>query len=358
MAVETSWFSLLPRSDQNIAATALVLALIALYAVDGSALAAAIGCGAALMLLYLNQATLGIGVPPATTQPTIDFWLDPVLRAALTWTAFPLVARLVADRLPNPLAGAAAGLALLVLPLLRYADPSPVLAAVLNPARDIGSVLRVPWLPLCALVALLVSVVVVTDVHLWRRLPMLLAGCAVAIALLGYTKENLELRGALHLSPSSGGALTSVEARVILNHPASTALWDGLAIEVGPSLPSRPTTIAGLSTMQFYPGMQETSAAGAHRIELAAGLEIRSSEFQLRPPSADLRIEAHDLVVVHGPSGHDGLLLIRQENAAAELVSIHLDDAGSWTASRPLPPGRFRLIVQVDDAWVTLDVAR
>lgn len=360
MAVETSYFGAFPGADQNLAATAVALAFVAFFALDGSALSATVGAASALVMLYVDQATLGLGVPAAIVTLNGQFWLDPILRSAATWAAFPLVTSVIGRRVPVPFRGIAAGLALATLPLIRYDDPGLVIGALLHSTPDGGLVLRIPWFTLCAIVAALLTGVELAT-RRWdrprERVAIALIAVAGVFAASGFVWDDLNLRQGVVLSTSHGGALTDIEARSRLDGGAAVALWDGQPASPAPGQPARPFLSRGVATMHLLPGAQSDLQPGRHTVSLLAGLENRSAAFDLDPPTGTLRIEVSGTVVVSGPAGKRVQLLVIGDRGN-ELIEFSLDDGGRWSSFRELPPGHYRVVAAVAEQWIAIEVDR
>lgn len=358
IAVETEWFSLIPGSSEDLIGVALVVALIALYAARVTPLGAALALFAAIWLLYLDQATLGLGVPPLPFVPPLDFWITTVLRASLAWAAFALIAGHLGKRLPRRALGAAVAVALLVLPFLRHGW-SDALSVLLDPAGGRYVVLSVPWLPLVVLTSLLTTAVVLVPARR-RALALGLATLlAVAAPLTAYAYEDVQLGSALDVSATVVRPLDKVTVRTRFTGTGQVeALWDGQPMVAGPGLVARPFRSGDVTSFTFYPGAQVTVTPGRHDVELAQGADVRDASVMFAQPLGGLTIavDPDGVVRVHGPTGGDALLLVRDERGLSQMLSIRFDAAGTWRAQLPLPHGRFSLAAQSGAAWTAANV--
>jgi hypothetical protein len=358
VAIETDWYGLLPGSSRDLIADACVLALIALYAVRASTTGAAIALFCALWVLYLDQATVGIGVPPLPFVPPIDFWLSTVLRAALAWSAFALVTAVVARRLPERAIGVAVAAGLLVLPFLRYNEWDYVVTSYLDPFGQRLVVLQAPWLPVVALAATVVTLIALAEAR-WRRV-LLVATAVLSIVApsVVHAADDFHLTVGVEVAPPVAGPLDKVTIRA--KFPADSAVeafWDGDAMIAGPGLTPRPQSVQGVTTFTFYPGAQSQIGTGRHDLQVAAGLDARQVTVTLRERGSGLAIEvqADGGVSVHGRPEGRAQVLVRDDAGTLQLLEIALGPQGVWSAPTALPSGHFRVVAQSGLTWTATD---
>ncbi len=358
MAIETEWFGLLPGSSRNLVADSCVLALIALYA-RVSAVGAASALFGALWVLYLDQATVGLGVPPLPFVPPADFWITTVLRASLAWGAFGLLTGLAGRRAPYRAVGLVAAAALLLLPFLRYSEWDSVISALAHPFGQLFVVLSVPWLPLVALTAIVAAAASVAPSA--RRVTVVVAVALVAVGapLTAYATDELRLGAGLDVAPPTAGPLDAVTLRTRFDPGAAIeAFWDGAPMRSGPALAARPIRLGSVTSFTFYPAAQAALTPGAHRVALVAGLDARQGAFTLLPPADGLEIvvAADGRVVVRGQAAERIRVAVRADSGELQIFEPVMDGSGEWHADLPLPAGHFRLIAQSGSRWTAIDV--
>jgi hypothetical protein len=355
------WLGLLPDTVTNLIAAAAVLSLIGLYAVRVAALGIGLGLVVVLFAVNADQATIALGIPAARSGLPTGFWLTNIVPAALVWMAFPIVARLLARRLPPMFSGLAIGLALLTLPALRYINrPDLFIDTYLHPRPGTFAILPVPWPSLVALVTIFATVAVLLLERPQTSLRRAAIGALIAATIVApafdAAASGIRLRTSVDVQPSAGGPLTPVTVRASLaTDTAPILLWDGQPVTTGAFLePLRPFVFAGATRADLLPGLEAT-APGRHELSIGAGTDRRAGAFALSAPSG-LRIvltEGH--VVVSGGVANDQLDLLTIGPAGPELLHRQFDGAGNWRSPLALDPSAtFTVIAQSGDAWATL----
>jgi len=358
----TGWLGLLPDSLSNLVAAGALLSAIGLYAVRVEALGIGLGLLVVLFALNADQATIGLGVPPLSAGLPSDYWLTGILPTALVWFSFPVLARVIAGRLPSGLASLAVAAALLPLPALRYAArPDLFIDTYLHPRPESFAVLPMPWPTLVLLVAALTSIVVLILERrrvVMRRVAVATLLAAVVLAPgIDAISTQLRLRSALDLRPEAGGPLTAIILRADLVPDAAPIVrWDGQPVTTGAFLqPLRPLLFGGVTRADILPGLASTTP-GLHDVTMTAGYDRRAGSFFLRDASM-LQIGLEDgHLVVSGGGAHADLDLLTIGPAGPELLHRQFDDAGSWRSPIALDQTlRFRVIAQSGDAWALLE---
>jgi hypothetical protein len=360
MAIETDWFGLLPGASGNVIASGCVLALVALYAIKVSVVGAAVSLFAALCTLYLDQATVGLGVGPLPFTPPPDFWASTVLRAAGAWAASALLLGGAARPLPAWGKGIAVVGSLLFLPFLRYDQWGAVIAAYADPFGQHGVMLTAPWLPVVFVAALVVTMAMLIPPPFNGVAAVAIASVALGVPAVGLAYDQVRLATGLAITPAMAGPLDQVMVRTKLGDDRqAVALWDGHEISSVSEMLSRPITVGGLTSFLFYPGAQPQLAPGVHEVALAAGSDIRRAPITLSASGDNPRItlEADSHVAIRGTPNAPVLLMVSDGRGTSQLIRISLDSAGTWHSALPLPPGRFRLIAQEGTRWSSLDTA-
>ena len=357
--VLSNWLGLLPTTGMNLFACAGLLVLVGLYAIRIGFLAVSLGLFLALYALFADQATVALGLPQLPSGIPDDYWFTAVLPPAAAWFVFPLLARLVAARLPRSLGGVAIGLALLPLPAIRFALRPEVIADIyLRPRPGTFAMLPVPWVPLVGLCVVLASAALA--VH-GRRMPVRLGAIAIpalaALTLVVPAGETLsteaQLRSGLDLAPVRGGPLTVVTARARVDTDVTRLVsWDGAPVTTSAFLqPLRPFAFGGATRVDLLPALSDYRP-GVHQIGLRAGDDLRRSTFQILPPSGlqVTLIEDH-LLVSGGPPNAD-VDILTTGPAGPELLHRRLDGSGAWRSPRTLTDAsHLSVIAQTGDSW-------
>ena len=361
--VLSNWLGVLPATGMSPFAYSALLALVGLYAIRIGFLAMSVGLFLALFALFADQATVALGLPQLPSGIPDDYWFTAVLPPAAAWFIFPLLARLLAARLPRVLGGVAIGLALLPLPAIRFALRPEVIADVyLRPRPGNFAMLPVPWLPLVGLCVVLATAALALQ---WSRMPVRLKAIAVpalaALTLVVPAGETLsteaQLRSGLDVTPARGGPLTAVTARARVDTDVTTRVsWDDAPVTTGSFLqPLRPFAFGGATRVDLLPALSDYRP-GEHYIGLRAGDDLRRSTFQVLPPSG-LRItlvEGH-ILVSGGPPNAD-VDILTTGPAGPELLHRRLDGSGAWRAPRELTdPSELLVIAQAGDLWAAWD---
>ncbi|MDQ6859341.1 MAG: hypothetical protein M3Z65_10130 [Chloroflexota bacterium] len=358
-AVQLNWFGLLPAASQELSVQAALLTLIGLFALRISPVGMAFGLAAAFVVIFIDQATAGIGITPLRFTPPSDFWTVNLTRVVVTWAAFPLLAWLIGRLVPSVAGGIAVAIALIPLPFIRYDNPAATLAALLDPGPGRYVVLTVPWLALCAAVALVATVaVLVTERRATGARPLFAVLAAVTLlvplAIAAITTQQAAI--GLAIEPPSGGPLTEVQVRATFVD-AGTPIFavDGKRVIRNQFLAPLRTGVTADARATFLPGAADALSAGARAVTVQLGAERRSSNYRLVPPGGvSLTLDPDRHVVVVGRPGA-GLRLLVDGADGPELVDVSFDPAGSWRSPLPLPDGVFRVIAQSDEAWAVLD---
>lgn len=358
------WLGLLPDTVTNLVAAAAVLSLIGLYAVRGGAVGIGLGLFVVLFALNADQATIALGTPASRSGLPTSYWLTNILPTALVWLAFPVIARLLARRLPPILSGLAIGLALLALPALRYINrPDLFVDVYLHPRPGNFAILPVPWPSLVALVTIFATVAVLLLQRPQPSLRRAAVGALIAATILapGFdaAASGVRLRTSVDVQPAAGGPLTPVTVRARLaTDDVPILLWDGQPVTTGAFLePLRPFVFAGATRADFLPGL-EAMDPGRHEVSITAGNDRRASPFVLNAPSGLHIALADGHVVVSGGAPNGELDMLTLGSAGPELLHRHLDGAGTWRSPLRLDDAAaFRVIAQSGDAWAVLDSA-
>ncbi len=357
------WLGVLPNTLTNVGAAAAVLTLIGLYAVRVGALGIGIGLLVTLFLINADQATIGLGTPASRSGLAATYWFTSILPTALVWMSFPILARVVARRLPSILSGLAIGLALLPLPALRYLTrPDLFVDVYVHPRPGNFAILPLPWPSLVALVTILATISVVL---LNRPIPVLrrlTAGVLIATTLLAPVIDaeltGLRLRTSIDVQPAVGGPLTQVmvSASVETDDPALVQ-WDGQQVTTGAFLePLHAFAFAGATRAAVLPGLQALTP-GHHEVAIAAGTDRRAGSYELTGP-AGLHIALSDgHVVVSGGAPSAELDVLTIGPAGPELLHRHFDGTGVWRSPLTVADtAGVRVIAQSGDAWTSLIV--
>lgn len=353
---ELNWLGALPGTTTNLVAQATALALFGLFALRGSALGMAIALFVAIWVLTVDQATLAIGVVPLRFTPPADYWTTEVLRSAVTWAAYPLLARAFALRLPTLARGLAALAALVLLPFIRFNDWQAVAMGIIDPRTGQVVLLSVPWLPLALLTAALVSAALVwTQARLVRR-PLALAAAGLlmvavlAPAAVAAVQASAEVSG-VRIEPNHGGPLTTVVASTRIDQAGDAELrWSGETLP--PSLLSAGVSGPGSRRASFLPAVATDLSPGPHEIVIAVGALRRTGNFELLPPS-DLSIALEDgHVVISGGPPARACRVFTIGPGGTELIDVVLDARGSWRSPLAVPSGlQLRVVAQSGTAW-------
>jgi len=358
MAIETDWFGLVPGASGNVIASGSVLALVALYAINVSVMGAGVSVFAALWALYLDQATVGLGVGPLPFTAPTDFWTSTVLRAAGAWAVSALLLGAAARRLPVWGRGIAVAGSLLVLPFLRYDQWGAVVAAYADPFGRHGVMLTAPWLPVVSVAAFVVSIAMLTPRSLRGIAAITIAVIAVGVPAAGFAYDQVRLGTALAVTPAMGGPLDQVTVRTKFGDDRPTvALWDGHEISSAGDMIPRPITAGGATSFVFYPGAQPQLAPGRHEVALASGPDTRRASFALTAPGDNPRItlEADGYVAIRGTPNAAIRLMVTDGVETSQVIGVFLDATGTWHSALPLPAGRFGLIAQEGTRWSSVD---
>jgi len=359
MAIETDWFGLLPGSSASVIACGCVLALIALYALNVSIVGAAAALFAALWTLYLDQATVGLGVGPLPFAAPTDFWTSTVLRAAAAWAASALLLGVAARRLPVWGGGIAAAGSLLVLPFLRYNQWDAIVASYADPFGRHGVMLTAPWLPVVFVTGVVVTLGGFTPRALRGIAAVGIAAIAVGVPAVGLAYDQVRLATALEITPAMAGALDQVMVRTkFVDDPQAVALWDGQEIFATGGMPPRPVAASGVTSLSFYPGAQPQITPGVHELVLAAGPDLRRGSFVLTASGdrPQITLEADGRVAIRGTPNATMRLLVRDAAETSQLIGVSLGPSGTWRSALPLPAGHFRLIAQEETQWNSVEV--
>lgn len=364
--VLSNWLGLLPTAGMNLFACAGLLVLVGLYAIRIGFLAMSLGLFLALFALFADQATLALGLPQLPSGIPDNYWFTAVLPPAAAWFVFPLLARLLATRLPRSFGGVAIGLALLPLPAIRYALRPEALADIyLRPRPGNFAMLPVPWLPLVGLCVLLATVALAfRERRTLGRMRAIAIPALAALTLIAPTVDTLStearLRAGLDLSPARGGPLTAVTARARVETDLTTQVsWDDAPVTTGAFFqPLRPFTFGGATRVDLLPVLSD-HRPGLHRVELRAGDDIRRSTFEIVPPSG-LRITlVEDHIVVSGGPPNADFDILTVGPAGPELLHRRLDGSGAWRSPRALvDPSQVSVIAQAGDSWAAWDAQR
>ena len=357
------WLGVLPAALTNLGAAAAVLTLIGLYAVRVGSLGIGLGLFVVLFLINADQATIGLGTPASRSGLAATYWFTNILPTALVWMSFPIVARLLARRLPSMLSGIAIGVALLPLPALRYITrPDLFVDVYVHPRPGTFAILPLPWPSLVALVTILATISVLL---LQRPIPVLrrlTVGALIATTLLAPLIDaevtGLRLRTSIDVQPAVGGPLTQVMVRAsIETDDPALVQWDGQPVTMGAFLePLHAFAFAGATRAAVLPGL-EALVPGQHEVAITAGTDRRVGSYELIA-SAGLQIALSDgHVVVRGGAPNAELDLLTIGSAGPELLHRHFDGTGVWRSPLTLAEtAAVRVIAQSGDAWTSLVV--
>jgi len=357
------WLGVLPATATNLGAAAAVLTLIGLYAVRVGSLGIGLGLFVVLFLINADQATIGLGTPGSRSGLAATYWFTDILPTALVWMSFPIVARLLARRLPSMLSGIAIGVALLPLPALRYVTrPDLFVDVYVHPRPGTFAILPLPWPSLVALVTILATIGVLL---LQRPIPVLrrlTVGALIATTLLAPLIDaevtGLRLRTSIDVQPAVGGPLTQVMVRAsIETDDPALVQWDGQPVTMGAFLePLHAFAFAGATRAAVLPGLQAL-VPGQHEVAITAGTDPRVGSYELNAP-AGLQIALSDgHVVISGGAPNAELDLLTIGSAGPELLHRQFDGTGVWRSPLTLAEtAAVRVIAQSGDAWTSLVV--
>ncbi len=359
-AVQLNWFGMVPGASDSLLAQVALLTVIGVVALLVSPLGMALGLAVAFVVIFVNQATAGIGIAPLRFAPPPEFWTVSLPRIALTWAAFPLLTALLARLLPQLAAGMAVGAALLTLPFIRYDPSSELVQSILSPSAGRFVVLAVPWLPLVGLTALVTSGALV----LYRFRPRALVAAAMALSALtlalplsANVVRETQLTHGVVLEPRAGGPLTNVFVGANAAEPVTPILnWDGQRVVVNDALLPLRTGVTTRAALRFLPVVAEDFSAGPHRIELQLGNLRRLASFTILPQGG-LRLSlASDRTVVIQGEAHRPLRVFVAGAPGFELLDVVLDADGVWRSPRALDQGEYRIVAQSEAAWNAIKV--
>lgn len=353
-AVQTDIFGLAPGASSSIVAQGSVLGLCAAFAIRVSARTMAVALFLGVLAIYADQATIALGVPRQGTGVPADFWITTSLRAAATWSLFPLLARLAARLLPTLAQGPAVGAAVPTLAFVRSGVSAGTVAAVLDPGAQHGFVLLlVPLIPTAIVVALITTIFVALRGQGLLRLAVVCAALVTIGTPAGSTVlRDQRLASGIELEPSDPvGPLTPLQAEAVFadQTSAATVLWDGARIRT--LVPYQfVRSRDGHVTARLVPALNE-AGPGPHQLSIQVGTEVRTRQI-LVPPPGGLQIDVSEQgeVILHGPASDHGTLLVVGA-FGPELVSIEFTNRGEWFSPRVLGPGNYTLTAQSDHAW-------
>jgi hypothetical protein len=354
--VQLNWFGLLPPTSGQLPVQAALLTLIGVFALRVGPLGMAIGLALAFVSIFLDQATAGIGVTPLRFTPPSEFWTINLSRVVVTWAAFPFVVWALGRVLPAIAGGVAVGIALLPLPFLRYDNPAAIAEALATPASGRYVVLAVPWLLLCAAVAVLATVTVAIRLRRTAFTGLFAVALAVTTLLVPVGSMVVSAQQAdsgVVVEPSAGGPLTEVHVRATFRAAGTPVFsFDEKRIVRNQYLFPLRTGVTETADTSFLPGVVATTLApGAYRVTVQVGDERRESSYELVPPgglSLALGDDRH-VIATGGPSAH--LRVLVQGIDGPELEDVTLDRTGSWRSPLALPEGSFRIIAETDHGW-------
>ena len=361
--VLANWLGTLPNTGTNILVCAALLALVGLYAVRVSPVGIGLGLFLALFALNADQATLALGLPQLPAGIQNDYWFTNILPAAAVWSAFPMLARVIAGRLPRPLGGVAVGLALLPLPALRYFLRPDVLGDIyLRPRPGNFAILPVPWLAAVGLTTVLATLALLfiqrPALGPMRRfvIPALVA-ITLIVPVIDTVNTEAYLRAGLDVQPSRGGPLTQVTVRARLGTDAAAQVtWDDGLVTTGAFLqPLRPFAYGGITRADVLPALSD-HRPGTHQLGLRAGDDARRAVFEIVAPSGlqITLVESHVLVSGGAPNAELDILTVGP--SGPELLHRRFDASGSWRSPLALADASsVTVVAQSGDTWASLN---
>lgn len=362
LAIQSDWFGLVPGTAGTLVVQGTWLGLTGWWALRIGATGLAAGLVIAPVLLFLDQMTAVVGVPPAPTAVADDYWVTNTLRVGLALALYVLGVRFVGMRLPRALGPAAVPLVLAPLPFVRYYDALDLAFESLRQGIG-GIILPVPWLQAmvaATLVALLLDTLAGIVPGRAGMRPLLIAVVILTAGVpgAGAVRDAFVRNTSVVLSPSSGGPLEVIRLQTAMDRPSVRVTWDGGDAVDLVGAPIAIVARGGIFTTFIVPALQSaTIAGGAHRLEVRAGDEIRAAVYTLSP-AGGLTISLVDRhVEVRGGSPVAPLQLLIDGRQGPEQLVVAFDETGTWRSDKQLPTGVFTIVAQSQAAWTHANVS-